>query len=311
MEDEKNTDLIKSNFLTYSNKTFDLKLMYPDYWTVPFINNDTMVLLSPINFSGMVINKSNYHDLDEFLYERIILQKKSLDDFQLIETYDALPFVKNNMPVKALMYLFSNDQNHFKAVEIMFNVRNESMYHISFVSNSSYYDTMVPTVNLILNSMSILKTDNDYEFGQEKLENETEDLENQTFANTNATDIANTNATDIANTNATESISLEETDPILTIPMGASTIGNPSFSPDTLTTLQGKTITVVNTDSAPHTVTSGEGAHDFKAGQLFDTSTMLPGSNSVIDTSALGKGDYQYFCSIHPFMKGVITIATK
>ncbi len=52
-------DIIKSNFLTYSNQSLNLILDYPDSWTITTIGNDTLAIISPINTSGIFINKMN------------------------------------------------------------------------------------------------------------------------------------------------------------------------------------------------------------------------------------------------------------
>ncbi|MER5176022.1 MAG: hypothetical protein ABJB76_02785, partial [Candidatus Nitrosocosmicus sp.] len=58
----------------------------------------------------------------------------------------------------------------------------------------------------------------------------------------------------------------------LTIPSGASTEGNPSYSPTTLTVKKGDVVTVTNTDTAPHTATNGATPDDPQNAKLFDTS---------------------------------------
>jgi plastocyanin len=93
----------------------------------------------------------------------------------------------------------------------------------------------------------------------------------------------------------------------ITIPLGAQTQGNPSYDPKEISVKQGNTILVINADSAIHTVTSGTaGAED--AGTAFDTGLIDPGASIEINTSNLSVGDYDYFCLVHPFMTGKLTI---
>jgi plastocyanin len=35
---------------------------------------------------------------------------------------------------------------------------------------------------------------------------------------------------------------------------------------------------------------------------------MMAGDTAQIDTSSLEAGDYAYYCTVHPFMKGTITV---
>ena len=110
-----------------------------------------------------------------------------------------------------------------------------------------------------------------------------------------------TNATGA--TNATSSAAPGAT---LSIPAGAATPGNPAYAPPELSVKKGEAVTVVNNDNAPHTATSGNGPED--AGQAFDTSLIMAGASATIDTSAIEAGEYPYFCTVHPFMKGTLTV---
>jgi len=96
--------------------------------------------------------------------------------------------------------------------------------------------------------------------------------------------------------------------PSITIPAGAATPGNPAYAPDALTVTKGDVITVTNDDTAPHTATSGEGPQDPNAAKLFDTSIIMAGDTAQIDTASLEAGDYAYYCTVHPFMTGTITV---
>lgn len=94
----------------------------------------------------------------------------------------------------------------------------------------------------------------------------------------------------------------------LSIPAGAATPGNPAYSPDTLTVTKGEIIAVSNDDTAPHTVTSGASPGDADAGQLFDTSIIMPAGKAEIDTSTIDAGEHPFHCTVHPFMTGTMTV---
>jgi cytochrome c oxidase subunit 2 len=94
----------------------------------------------------------------------------------------------------------------------------------------------------------------------------------------------------------------------LTIPNGASVQGNPAYEPDPLTVKVGDTIAVENEDIAPHTVTNGKDATDPTMGQLFDTSIINAGDSAEIVTADIDPGEYPYFCSVHPYMTGTLTV---
>jgi plastocyanin len=94
----------------------------------------------------------------------------------------------------------------------------------------------------------------------------------------------------------------------LTIPNGASVQGNPAYEPDPLTVKIGDTIAVENKDTTPHTVTNGKDATDPTMGQLFDTSIINAGDSAEIVTADIDPGEYPYFCSVHPYMTGTLTV---
>jgi len=94
----------------------------------------------------------------------------------------------------------------------------------------------------------------------------------------------------------------------ISIPAGASTQGNPSYAPDSITVSKGDVITVTNEDSVPHTVTSGAGPQDPNSAKLFDTSIVMAAESGEVDTASLEPGEYQFYCTVHPFMKGLITV---
>src|SRR3954449_9052808 len=94
----------------------------------------------------------------------------------------------------------------------------------------------------------------------------------------------------------------------LSIPSGASVEGNPSYSPDKITAKKGDVITVTNNDNAVHTVTSGATPDDPQNAKLFDTSMIMQGKTAQIKTASLAPGDYPFHCTVHPYMKGTLTI---
>lgn len=87
------------------------------------------------------------------------------------------------------------------------------------------------------------------------------------------------------------------------IPVNASIKGNPSFTPNTITVPKGDIIKWTNDDTVPHTVTS---APD---GSAFDSGLITSGKTFSLDTSKLNGTEYDYMCTVHPFMTGKIIIA--
>ena len=92
------------------------------------------------------------------------------------------------------------------------------------------------------------------------------------------------------------------------------------YGPDILHVKKGEQVTFNNpaTNRRPHTVTSiSLGGMPFEnnlvAGARFDSSPtrealVTPGNTWMLDTSTLDAGNYAYYCRIHPWMVGQITV---
>jgi plastocyanin len=76
-------------------------------------------------------------------------------------------------------------------------------------------------------------------------------------------------------------------------------IGNFSFTPATATVPAGSTVTWTNADDVPHRIASSDGA--FTASPALDT-----GDQYAFRFTRAGR--YEYFCSLHPKMMGVIIV---
>jgi plastocyanin len=94
-------------------------------------------------------------------------------------------------------------------------------------------------------------------------------------------------------------------DKILTIRMleGSIERGNPDYDPDESIVPQGHVIEWINEDTVQHTATSFA-----DLGDTFDTGLLNLGDTYLLDTSEIPIGEYEYHCSIHPWMKSVLTI---
>ena len=78
-------------------------------------------------------------------------------------------------------------------------------------------------------------------------------------------------------------------------------ISNLTFGPQTVTVPVGTTITWINQDDLPHTVTAVDRSFRSRAldtGDSFSFSFAKP-------------GEYAYFCSIHPMMTGKVVVRSN
>ena len=85
---------------------------------------------------------------------------------------------------------------------------------------------------------------------------------------------------------------------------------NPSatefFVPKEITVSPGTTVTWTNDDTTIHTVVEG-GPQSSGAPPTFDSSIIAPGAtwDNTFDTA----GEFNYYCNLHPFMTGKVTVS--
>src|SRR5690349_21218869 len=84
---------------------------------------------------------------------------------------------------------------------------------------------------------------------------------------------------------------------------GASAQGNPSYGPNPLVIAKGDGVEWTNHDNVPHTVTSKA-----DSGKTFDSKIITPNKTFLLNTATISPGDYEYYCTLHPFMDGKLKI---
>lgn len=75
---------------------------------------------------------------------------------------------------------------------------------------------------------------------------------------------------------------------------------NLAFDPASTTIKVGTVVTWTNNDSAPHTVVSDPN------GSMFRSQTLEPGNSYSFTFNQTGS--FSYYCSIHPNMRGTVTV---
>jgi len=75
------------------------------------------------------------------------------------------------------------------------------------------------------------------------------------------------------------------------------------YDPEAVTVAVGAQITFTNQDEAPHTATSGASPNP---DGVFDTGTLTKGQSKSVEL--VKAGTFSYYCAIHPFMKGTVTV---
>jgi plastocyanin len=80
------------------------------------------------------------------------------------------------------------------------------------------------------------------------------------------------------------------------------TMENSAFSPGTINATLGSSITWINKDGVSHTVTAFNTT-------AFNSGFVPPGhSYTLVIPSSLKPGSYYYYCSVHPFMIGLLNV---
>jgi plastocyanin len=95
-----------------------------------------------------------------------------------------------------------------------------------------------------------------------------------------------------------------ETTVVMPIGSSAATSGE-GYEPGTITVSPGATVIWDNQDNALHTATSGESpTPDGK----FDTGLLGANQESKPVAMPTEPGEYKYFCTLHPFLVGTVTV---
>jgi plastocyanin len=87
-----------------------------------------------------------------------------------------------------------------------------------------------------------------------------------------------------------------------TILAGSSAQGNPDYDPDPITINQGDGVQWTNEDNAPHTVTSRQEG-------VFDSGLINPTDTWLINSAEIAPAEYEYYCTLHPFMAGMLIVS--
>src|ERR687890_2629311 len=92
------------------------------------------------------------------------------------------------------------------------------------------------------------------------------------------------------------------------MPLGSSgATSGAGYEPPEVTVSPGATVVWDNQDNALHTATSGNPDTATPDGK-FDTGIVPPNQPSGPVTMPTQPGDYIYFCTLHPFLVGTVTV---
>ena len=82
--------------------------------------------------------------------------------------------------------------------------------------------------------------------------------------------------------------------------------GSNSYNPNPIEIKVGETVTWINNDSSPHTVTSSSSSNDDDSSITFDSGVLRRGETFSFTFDM--EGEYPYFCTLHPNMVGTVVV---
>lgn len=93
--------------------------------------------------------------------------------------------------------------------------------------------------------------------------------------------------------------------PVFSITMleGSANEGSPDYDPDLAVVTKGHIVEWFNADEVSHTATSS-----LDIGDTFDTGLLAAGASYNLDTSDIPVGEYEYLCTVHPWMTSTLII---
>jgi plastocyanin len=122
-----------------------------------------------------------------------------------------------------------------------------------------------------------------------------------------------TTSTNIIDNHAIINFAQAQIEAKVSIVPGASTLGERAFSPNPITVKVGDTVIWTNDDNQFHTVTSGDPSGGGETGKVFDSgvsgTTALTTKGKTFSHEFAEKGEFPYFCQLHPTMVGKVIVS--
>jgi plastocyanin len=95
-----------------------------------------------------------------------------------------------------------------------------------------------------------------------------------------------------------------ETLSVAIVPGSSSPFNGQFYVPNTITVLANSSVSWVNQDTSSHTITSG----DFTTGPSGQFDSGLLNTGTTFTHQFTAPGVYTYYCTIFPFMSGVVNV---
>ena len=161
-----------SNFRTFENIAFGLRMLYPSDWSVTEVKST----LSPnASTSAVAFFKAPIKSLSDLYQENVIIYMKrpSPDDLTLrdytensLNTFRNMPNIRllqsfpntlAGLPAHMVVYSENADGIDIQKMQIWTIVDNDTAYVVTFGAEQTQFSTYLPAVEQMINSIQIIK----------------------------------------------------------------------------------------------------------------------------------------------------------
>jgi eukaryotic-like serine/threonine-protein kinase len=146
-----------TDFLTYENSSFGIKMLYPKDWHRndfnPGVGNGTIVEIAKPDSLGSSINVFVYRSSGSFSLLDVV--NKTLGQIQAVHMIPATTVhLKNGTTAYQASYQISTVHNTFEKLQT-FTMKNGFIYVITYTATPDIYSVDLPIVKRVIDSLAI------------------------------------------------------------------------------------------------------------------------------------------------------------
>ena len=156
-----------TNFLTYQNTTYGIKIQYPSNWdkeengTKQDTETDIVTFFRPASNSNASldvtiddISDEKGIPLTQYASDSISDLKQSFKDFKLVGS--TTNNVLSGLPAYKSIYTYSDEKTIFKDMEIG-TIKGDKAYILTYEAGANDYDNYLPIMQQLINLFQITK----------------------------------------------------------------------------------------------------------------------------------------------------------
>jgi hypothetical protein len=163
-----------SNFLTYDNPIYGIRIQYPPDWNKTESNNNNnnssstytnvVAFLSPYENDSDIYSESLYlivqnlasqnTPIDEYTNTKINSLKQTFADFRLISS-TSTTLADNTQAANQIVFTGNQQQNNLKIMEV-YTIIYDKAYTLAYFAEGGKFDSYLPTIQKIINSFEIV-----------------------------------------------------------------------------------------------------------------------------------------------------------